>query len=123
MKCNKRYFLIASLLFLIEVFIALFVKDRFVRPYVGDYLVVILIYTAIRSVFKARLFPLAIGVLIFAYAVEFLQYINLVGLLHLSKNKLAQIVIGNSFAWNDIIAYTLGIATVILIEKLCCKKR
>lgn len=123
MKFNKRYFVIATLLFITEVIIALYVNDNFIRPYVGDYLVVILIYTAIRSIFKARTIPLSIGVLIFAYVVEFSQYFNLIGLLHLSKDKLAQNVMGNSFAWNDIMAYTLGIITVIFAEKIFCRKK
>lgn len=123
MRFNKRFFFIASLLFITEVIIALYVKDNFVRPYVGDYLVIILIYTAIRSIFKVRKIPLAIGILIFAYVVEFSQYFNLIGLLHYSGDKFAQNILGSSFAWSDIIAYTLGIITVMNLEKLLCKKR
>lgn len=121
MKFNKRYFLITSLLFLVEIFIALVVKDKFVRPYVGDYLVVILIYAMIKSFFKVRSIPLAVGVLLFAYGVEFSQYFNLINLLHLSQDKVAQNVMGNSFSWNDMIAYTLGILTVVFVEKLVFK--
>ena len=123
MKFNSKYFLIAIFLFLIEIIIAIFVKDNFVRPYVGDYLVVILIYTTIRSIFKANTLPLSFGVLLFAYVVEFSQYFNLIGLLHLSNDKLAQNVMGNSFAWNDMIAYTLGIITVVLVEKIFYRKK
>lgn len=37
---NKKYFLIAILVFVIEVMIAIFLHDKFVRPYLGDVLVV-----------------------------------------------------------------------------------
>ena len=41
---RRSYFSFFVLLFIIEVLIALFVNDRLIRPYVGDFLVVILIY-------------------------------------------------------------------------------
>lgn len=122
-RFNKRYFLIATILFITEIIIALFVKDNFIRPYVGDYLVVILIYITIKSFVKTRSFALSVGVLVFAYMVEFSQYFNLIDLLHLSKDKLAQNVMGNSFAWNDMVAYTLGIITVVVGEKIIRRKK
>lgn len=117
LKFNKRYFLITILLFLIEVLIAAYVNDAIIRPYVGDYLVVVLLYCFVKSFFNLPIVPLAIGVLLFAYTIETLQYFNLVDNLGLSHSKLAVIVIGSSFEWIDLIAYTLGIATVIAIEK------
>ena len=50
---NLKFFLLALLLFIVEVMIALFVHDNFVRPYVGDYLVVMLIYCAVRTFLNA----------------------------------------------------------------------
>ena len=59
---NKRtaYLLATLLIFLLELFIALFVRDNFIRPYVGDMLVVVLVYTCVRVLFpeKPRLLPL-----------------------------------------------------------------
>ena len=50
---NKRtaYLLATVLIFLLELFIALFVRDNFIRPYVGDILVVVLVYTCVRVFF------------------------------------------------------------------------
>ena len=47
---KKRIFYIISFLviFCIEVLIALYVRDRFIRPYVGDMLVVVLVYSFVR---------------------------------------------------------------------------
>lgn len=115
---NKRYFILTILLFLTEVLIAVFVHDQFVRPYVGDYLVVILIYCFFKSFIKATTWQVAIFTLIFSYVIETLQYFNLVGMLGLQHSRIANIIIGNSFAWEDIIAYTLGAVTVIGIEKM-----
>lgn len=117
-RFNRRYFVFTIALFLIEVLIALYLHDQFVRPYVGDLLVVILIYCFVRSFVQAPVIPVALGVLVFSYIIETLQYFNLVKLLGLEHSRLANIVIGNHFTWVDIIAYTLGIGFTILIEKL-----
>lgn len=113
-----RYFLFALVLFIVEVLIALFVRDHFVRPYGGDYLVVILLYCAVRTFVNASTRTVAVGVLLFSYALEVLQYFSLVDRLGLSHNTLAKTVIGYGFEWRDLLAYTLGIATVLGLEQL-----
>jgi hypothetical protein len=65
--------------------------------------------------------PLAIGILVFSYIVEALQYLHIVKRLGLNHSKLANIIIGNSFSWEDILCYTIGIAIVVLTEKLFCE--
>ena len=75
---NRKYFLLACLLFLVEVLIALLVHDRIVRPYVGDYLVVILIYCTVKAFFDTPIVSTTISVLLFAFAIEILQYFHLV---------------------------------------------
>lgn len=115
-KFQKSYFFLFLLLFITEVIIAVFVHDDFIRPYVGDFLVVILIYCFVKAWIDVPVKATAIAVLLFAYTVEVLQYFNLVKHLGLQHSKLANIVIGNSFAWSDMIAYTLGILLVLLLE-------
>lgn len=116
-RFNLKYFLLAVVLFVVEVLIALYMHDEFIRPYVGDFLVVILIYCAVRSIFQAPAKKVALGVLIFSYVTETLQYFNVVKMLGLQHSKVARIVIGTSFSWEDIIAYTLGILFVILVDR------
>lgn len=116
-KFNLKYFTLSLVLFITEVLIALFVHDRFIRPYVGDYLVVIYIYCVVRTFYQAPVTRVALGVLLFSYLIEIGQYFNLVALLGLQHNRAARIIIGTSFAWSDMLAYTLGIITVILLEK------
>jgi len=113
-----RYFLFALALFLIEVFIALYVHDSFIRPYVGDYLVVMLMYCAVRTLIKITPVKLAIGVLLFSYVIEVLQYFSIVDRLGLSDNNLAKTVIGFGFEWIDLLAYTLGVATILVLERV-----
>ena len=113
-----RYFLFALALFLIEVFIALYVHDSFIRPYVGFYLVVMLMYCAVRTFIKITPVKLAIGVLLFSYVIEVLQYFSIVDRLGLSDNNLAKTVIGFGFEWIDLLAYTLGVATILVLERV-----
>ncbi|MEO6455833.1 MAG: DUF2809 domain-containing protein [Ginsengibacter sp.] len=119
LKFNRRYFIFAVLIFVIEILIAKFAHDRIIRPHVGDFLVVILIYCFIKSFIEAPVLLTALSVLIFSYAVETLQYFNIVSRLGLQKSKVAKIIIGNSFGLIDLIAYTAGIALVVYLEKVC----
>lgn len=115
---NKYYGLLALSLFIVEVLIALYMHDAIVRPYVGDLLVVILLYCFAKTIIDTPIVPSAIAVLVFAYFIEWLQYLQIVNLLGLQHNAIASTVIGTTFQWGDILAYTLGILVVLLAEKL-----
>ena len=117
LRFHRGYFLLAVILFIVEVLIALFLNDRIIRPYVGDVLVVILIYCFIRSFLSTPVLPTAIATLIFAYLIEVLQYIRIVSRLGLEQNTLARTVMGTSFEWIDMLAYTLGIIIVLAVER------
>lgn len=113
---NKTYFFLTLLLFVTEVLIAIYLHDAIIRPYGGDFLVVILIYCFVKSFLNTPVFPTALAVLLFSYAIETLQYFNLVDLLGLEKSTIARTVIGTSFAWTDLLAYTLGVLLVLIVE-------
>ncbi len=118
LKFNKTYFILTVTLFIVEVLIARFVHDRIVRPYIGDVLVVILIYCFVKSFLNTPVLPTAIAALLFAYFVEALQYLNIVNKLHLQRSFLARTIIGTSFEWTDMAAYTCGIMIVLYLEYL-----
>ena len=122
LRFNKYYFGLAILIFLIEVLIALYVHDEFVRPYLGDVLVVMLIYCFIKAFFRLPVLTAAIIVLMFSFTIEFLQYLNVVEMLGLEKSKVARIVIGTSFSWADLVMYAAGVGMILLIEKYCSGK-
>ncbi len=124
LKFNLSYFIIALVLFVIELLIVKYAHDQFIRPYFGDFLFVIFIYSSIKSFFETAYLKTAIGVLIFSFSLEILQYFNFVNLIGLGHSELARTVIGTSFEWIDLIAYTLGIVFVIFVEnKLSNKNR
>lgn len=116
-KIHPNYLFVTLILFLTEILIALFVHDRFIRPYIGDFLVVILIYCFVKSFLNTPIVPTALGVLLFAYSVEVLQYFRIVEVLGLQHSRAARIIIGSAFEWRDMLAYTAGIVAVILVER------
>ncbi len=115
-RFNRVYFIWFIIFFIIETLIALYVKDAFIRPYLGDTFVVILIYCFVRAFTTLNTHISILLVLLFSYSVEVMQYFNLVELLGLADNTLARIVIGTSFAWGDMVAYSAGAIILIFIE-------
>lgn len=116
MENRVLYIVISIVLLLIEFLIERFFKNGFVRYYLGDVFVVILIYTSIKSFKPISATKLAIPVLIFSYCVEFLQYIDIVSLIGATKNRFTDIVIGSTFSVLDLISYTIGITCIFIVD-------
>ena len=117
-KFNKRYYLWAVLLLITEVLIALHLHDSFIRPFGGDVLVVILLYCMIKSIINIKVNTAAITVLLIAYTIEVLQYFNIVYVLGWGNSSMARTIIGTTFTWSDILAYTIGTIMVLLTERI-----
>lgn len=116
---SLKYLLISIFIFLIEVLIATKLKDIFlVRAYLGDVIVVILIYTLVKSFFRVNNEKLILGVLIFSCFIEFAQYFNIAEKLGFRPGSLMYIVIGNSFSWIDILCYAVGCLLLFLFVKM-----
>ena len=114
---NTNYFTAFILLFLIEVAIAYYLKTGFIRHTFGDFLVVILVYCFFKIFLKGRSLIIAMATLGIAYAIEFLQLTDFLKHLGLERNKWAALLLGNSFSVQDLVAYTLGVATIYFVEK------
>lgn len=114
---KKNYFFLACILFLVELLIALFLNDRFIRPYAGDFLVVIFLYCFIRSFLKISVLQALIGVLIFSIFIEVLQLFPLLEFLGVKNTSILGVILGNTFEWKDILLYVAGCMVVLLVEK------
>jgi len=121
-KFDKKSFSIAIIIFLIEVIIALYIKDKIIRPFVGDILVVIFIYYFIKAFINTKAINIAIFTLFFSFIVEILQYFNFVEMIGLGHNKAARIIIGTSFSWIDLLCYFVGFILLFFIDKDLKKK-
>lgn len=118
MRFNIKYFLLTITLFVVEVLIATQFKNFvFLRAYLGDVLVVMLIYTFVLSFFNFNKNKVIIGVFLFAVLIEVLQYLNIAEALNLKPGTWQHIVVGSSFSWWDISCYGLGCLGSYFIEK------
>ncbi len=113
---RKPYALLTIFLFVTEVLIARYMHDGFVRPYLGDFLVVMLLYCFVRTFLTVTVSAACIGVLLFSYAIEVSQYFHLSSLPLFRGSKIARVVLGNSFEWQDLGLYTAGIIVILFLE-------
>ena len=117
-RTRSLYLLAAIILFAVEVAIALFVGDAFIRPYVGDVLAVAFVCTALRAITPLTMIPAIAVALTIALAIEIAQALNLLGALGLHDNRLARIVLGGAFDRFDLAAYISGAILVAGAEWL-----
>jgi hypothetical protein len=116
-RFHKGYFLLSLLLLLVEILIAAYLNDSLIRPYGGDFLVVILLYCLVRSFMNSSILKTALVVLLISYLVEISQYFHLADRLGI-HSRVFRILMGSYFTWTDILSYTLGIIFVVLLEAL-----
>ena len=107
-KLRIAYAIIFILLLLAEVLIALFINDRFIRPYVGDMLVTILICCFLRIFIPLGVPALPIYIFLFAAAVEIGQYFDVVKLMGMAENRFVSILLGRTFSAADLVCYGTG---------------
>ena len=121
---NKRviYVAIFCSLLAVEVCIALFVHDAFVRPYVGDMLVTLLLCCMCRVAFPDKIRPLPVFVFAFAACVEIGQYFDIVAILGLADNRILSIALGRTFSWMDLVCYAVGCMGAFTLDEIIRKK-
>ena len=118
MKLNLKYLVAFLITFLIEVIIALFIKNNFIRGFVGDVLVIVLMYSFIKIFISKEIKLLPLYLFIFAASVEATQYFNIVGKLNLQDSKFFRIIIGTTFDINDILCYFAGAVILFAFQKI-----
>lgn len=102
---------------LTEICIALFVRDSFVRGYVGDMLVTVLLCCFCRMFIPHKVTLLPLYVFLFACVVEFWQYIDIVKLLGLQNSRFLSVLVGRTFSAADIVCYAVGCVLFFVFER------
>ena len=120
---NKRilYGTVFCGLLAVEVCIALFINDSFIRPYVGDMLVTLLLCCLCRVIIPSKLRLLPLYVFTFAACVEIGQYFDLVVLLGLADNRFLSVLMGRTFSWLDLLCYAVGCVAAFLLDQIVWK--
>lgn len=88
----------------IEILIALFVHDEFIRPYFGDVLAVVCVYFFARILLPEKPRYLSLFVTAFAFLVELVQLTPLSDVL---PSPLS-VIVGGTFDFKDLACYLVG---------------
>lgn len=107
-KQREKYLIAFIIVFFTELMIAIYVHDTIIRPYVGDMLVVILLYCMVNVVIPDKIRLMPFWIFIFSALIEFMQYFKVLKILGLENNTLLRIVLGSTFDWKDIACYGIG---------------
>lgn len=111
------FFLLGSIILLAaEILIALYAKDAFIRGFAGDVIVVMLIYSVIRTFVKKYIRLLPFWVFVFAALYECLQMFNLPELLGVSDSRILTVILGTTFDVMDIAAYFSGMVILFICQ-------
>ena len=100
-----------SLIVLIEQFL----HDRFIRPFLGDSLATVWLYCLLRSFIDMPKVLCVLVALFLSFLVEFIQYFDLLRIFDLYDHKFLRIVLGATFDWNDLMAYSAGAVFLLMI--------
>lgn len=124
MKKRGIFIVLSVLLFGTEVLIGMYAHG-WVRSYLGDVLIVILLYTLFRSVvpdWPKLWWLLPSAILVFAFAVEFLQLWGFCDRFGIT-NRLARIILGTGFSVIDLVSYAIGIVPCYVAEFVRKRRR
>ena len=118
MKRRIPYIVTALITFVIGILIFKYATPiPFLRHSLGDFIVVIFLYAAVKSLFpKTSRIILVLGVLIFSVSIEVLQFFQFPQLFGTDK-AWVKLLLGSNFQWSDILAYFLGIMSIYWLDK------
>ena len=116
-RTRLAFLVVAVLILAVEIYIAVCVNGGFVRHYLGDVLVVILLYVLARAIFSVTPSNLSLKIFAFAAALEITQCLGVVEILGI-ENKILKVMIGGTFDLADLLCYAVGcIVNYILLYK------
>ena len=89
----------------------------FASKYGGDALWALLIFVGFGAIFpKGATLSIGLAAIGYSFATEFFQLVQTPGLESIRGTRLGHLVLGSSFNWPDLIAYTLGVAIGAALE-------
>lgn len=112
---NRKKSLLIFIIFLIaEIFIGMYAHG-WIRYYGGDILIMPAMYFLVRIFTEKWRKSLPLILFVFACFVEFLQYLDICGILGIDKKSLLAVIIGTSGTWKDVPCYLAGTLLIYII--------
>ncbi len=121
-KLRVIYGVLFFVILTIEILIALLVHDNFIRPYIGDMLVTVLICSFARFFIPEKIKVLPMLVFAFSALVEIGQYFDFVKLLGIDDNPFISTLLGRTFSVADLICYAMGCILFAVVDCIIKKK-
>lgn len=88
------------------------------NTYLGDALWAVMIYLIIATIYKSwSVSRVACYSILFCYAIELSQFYHAPWIDAIRNTRLGGLILGFGFLWSDIMAYTLGVFAMFIIEK------
>lgn len=112
-QSHRPYLIKFLVLLIIEIAIANFGFHPIIRGYVGDILVIPLLWYFAKSIYPFKSIPLLMALTLIAVLVELFQLFSFS-----PTNKILKIVLGNTFDWLDLLCYGLGALSIYIIIKI-----
>ncbi len=121
MKARAFYVVLILVMLVLGAFIVLMPWQKgMLRAHAGDFCIVIFFYCLVQIVFMTKPAKAALGVLLFACAVEFIQYFRIDRVFGLSGNLLVKLTLGATFDWLDFPWYAAGVLAVFALDRWRC---
>ena len=119
-KLRIKYFLLIGVIIVLGL---LSRKFHFVPLWVGDVLWATMVYFMVRFFYvRPSIIRIAIISIIISYAIEFSQLYKAEWIDNLRNTFLGQKILGDTFFWGDLLAYTAGILLGVIIDIFITKK-
>ncbi len=94
-------------------------KMAFIPLWLGDALWAVMIYLLMRMIFiHTCIIKIAAWSLTFCFAIEISQVYQAPWINHIRSTLIGHLILGQGFLWSDLIAYTVGILTIAIVENL-----
>jgi len=117
LKRRLIYCSLSVLCFVVCILIVILFNDNhFIRGFIGDVIVILLVYFLSKIFYDFHAQKLTTFVLMVAFATEFLQLAKLTTFLGLEHNTLVRLIFGSVFDPYDLFAYTIGAVLVYVID-------
>lgn len=112
MKHRLLYYGLWSAGLLLTEIVIFFSDWFFIRAYIGDVLVIPLMYCMIRLMTEKLPLLMPFLMCCIGFVAEGLQYIRLYELLGFDKHSLVAVLIGTSASWWDMLCYIVGMVLI-----------
>jgi len=119
-RLRVKYFILIGVIIVLGL---LSRKFHFVPLWVGDVLWATMVYFMVRFFYvRPSIIRIAIISIIISYAIEFSQLYKAEWIDSLRNTFLGQKILGDTFFWGDLLAYTAGILLGVIIDIFITKK-